>query len=172
MKAQGRPAVVAHAVDGEVSCTVTDDFVATVEIQRAAVQGGAIGGGLGLACAADFRVASRASSFTANFARLGFHHGFTTDWIGAPTAELLAHAPGLRWLQSPTISLEALEFPELNASSVVVTNMRNVYNDHIANHVIALILAHCRQLTRFGGSSNAANGSRVTSTTGPLTQRS
>jgi enoyl-CoA hydratase/carnithine racemase len=42
----------------------------------AAVQGGAIGGGLGLACSADFRVASPESRFTANFARLGFHQGF------------------------------------------------------------------------------------------------
>src|SRR5262249_43360333 len=36
----------------------------------------AIGGGLGLACAADFRVAGPGSRFAANFARLGFHHGF------------------------------------------------------------------------------------------------
>ena len=42
----------------------------------AAVQGSAVGGGLGLACAADFRVASPASRFWANFARLGFHQGF------------------------------------------------------------------------------------------------
>jgi enoyl-CoA hydratase/carnithine racemase len=42
----------------------------------AAVHGAAIGGGLGLACAADFRVASPESRFAANFARLGFHHGF------------------------------------------------------------------------------------------------
>lgn len=42
----------------------------------AAVQGAAIGGGLGLALSADFRVASPESRFSANFARLGFHHGF------------------------------------------------------------------------------------------------
>ncbi len=42
----------------------------------AAVQGAAIGGGLGLAMAADFRVAGPDARFAANFARLGFHHGF------------------------------------------------------------------------------------------------
>ena len=42
----------------------------------AAVQGAAIGGGLGVACTADFRVASTQARFAANFARLGFHHGF------------------------------------------------------------------------------------------------
>jgi 2-(1,2-epoxy-1,2-dihydrophenyl)acetyl-CoA isomerase len=42
----------------------------------AAVQGAAIGGGFGLAMAADFRVASPEARFAANFARLGFHHGF------------------------------------------------------------------------------------------------
>jgi len=34
------------------------------------------GGGFGLAMAADFRVASPEARFAANFARLGFHHGF------------------------------------------------------------------------------------------------
>ncbi len=42
----------------------------------AAVQGAAVGGGLGLALTADFRVASPEARFSANFARLGFHHGF------------------------------------------------------------------------------------------------
>jgi enoyl-CoA hydratase/carnithine racemase len=42
----------------------------------AAVQGAAIGGGLGLALSADFRVGVAESRFSANFARLGFHHGF------------------------------------------------------------------------------------------------
>ena len=42
----------------------------------AAVQGAAIGGGLGVACAADFRVVAPSSRLSANFARLGFHQGF------------------------------------------------------------------------------------------------
>lgn len=42
----------------------------------AAVQGAAVGGGLGLACSADFRVGSPETRLTANFSRLGFHHGF------------------------------------------------------------------------------------------------
>jgi 2-(1,2-epoxy-1,2-dihydrophenyl)acetyl-CoA isomerase len=45
----------------------------------AAVQGTAVGGGLGLACAADFRVAEPSTRFVANFARLGFHQGFGTS---------------------------------------------------------------------------------------------
>ena len=42
----------------------------------AAIQGGAIGGGLGLAMACDFRVASPDARFSAPFAKLGLHHGF------------------------------------------------------------------------------------------------
>ena len=42
----------------------------------AAVQGAAIGAGLGLALAADFRVASPGARFSSNFVRLGFHPGF------------------------------------------------------------------------------------------------
>jgi 2-(1,2-epoxy-1,2-dihydrophenyl)acetyl-CoA isomerase len=42
----------------------------------AAIQGAAIGGGLGLALFPDFRVACPESRFSANFARLGFHQGF------------------------------------------------------------------------------------------------
>lgn len=42
----------------------------------AAVQGAAIGAGLGLALAADFRIASPLARFSANFVKLGFHPGF------------------------------------------------------------------------------------------------
>lgn len=41
-----------------------------------AIQGAAIGGGLGLALMPDFRVASPEARFAANFTRLGFHPGF------------------------------------------------------------------------------------------------
>jgi enoyl-CoA hydratase/carnithine racemase len=66
----------------------------------AAVQGAAVGGGLGLACAADFRVCDEASRFVANFARLGFHQGFALSVtlpaiVGqqAAAAMLLSGAP-------------------------------------------------------------------------------
>ena len=42
----------------------------------AAVQGAAIGAGLGLAVAADYRVAAPEARFSANFTKLGFHPGF------------------------------------------------------------------------------------------------
>lgn len=42
----------------------------------AAVQGAAIGGGLGLALVADLRVATPETRFRCSFSRLGFHHGF------------------------------------------------------------------------------------------------
>jgi len=42
----------------------------------AAIQGAAVGGGLGLALVADFRVVSPEARFAANFVRLGIHPGF------------------------------------------------------------------------------------------------
>ena len=44
----------------------------------ASVQGGAIGGGLGLSLVSDFRVGCSESRFSANFSLLGFHQGFGT----------------------------------------------------------------------------------------------
>lgn len=60
----------------------------------AAVQGHAIGGGLGVALAADYRVATCETSFAANFTRLGFHPGFgltvtLPELVGATRASLL-----------------------------------------------------------------------------------
>jgi len=60
----------------------------------AAVQGAAVGGGLGLAMTADVRIASTRARLTANFVKLGIHHGFglsaTLPWaIGPHRAALL-----------------------------------------------------------------------------------
>lgn len=62
----------------------------------AAVQGAAIGGGLGLAMSADFRVTCEEARFAANFNRLGFHPGFGLTVtlpraIGAQKAALLMY---------------------------------------------------------------------------------
>jgi enoyl-CoA hydratase/carnithine racemase len=60
----------------------------------AAVQGAAIGGGLGLAVMADFRVTCSEGRFAANFTRLGFHPGFSLTYtlprlVGQQKANLL-----------------------------------------------------------------------------------
>ncbi|MFL4999403.1 MAG: enoyl-CoA hydratase/isomerase family protein [Xanthobacteraceae bacterium] len=60
----------------------------------AAVHGAAVGGGLGLALVADFRVTCPEARFCANFTRLGFHPGFgltTTlpEVIGKTNAALM-----------------------------------------------------------------------------------
>ncbi|MBL8673768.1 MAG: enoyl-CoA hydratase/isomerase family protein [Rhodospirillales bacterium] len=62
--------------------------------QVAAVQGAAIGGGLGLALSSDFRVTCSEARFSANFNRLGFHPGFSLTYtlprlVGQQKANLL-----------------------------------------------------------------------------------
>jgi len=61
----------------------------------AAVQGAAVGGGLGLACSADFRVGCPQARFAANFARLGFHHGFG---LSVTLPAIVGHQHSLRLL--------------------------------------------------------------------------
>ncbi|BBY41547.1 enoyl-CoA hydratase [Mycobacterium mantenii] len=61
----------------------------------AAVQGAAIGGGLGLALSADFRVAAPSSRFAANFSRLGFHPGFG---ITATLPRVVGQQKALEWM--------------------------------------------------------------------------
>ena len=60
----------------------------------AAIQGAAVGGGLGLALMPDFRVACPEARFVANFTRLGFHPGFgltvtLPEVVGKHRAELM-----------------------------------------------------------------------------------
>lgn len=60
----------------------------------AAIQGAAVGAGLGLAMVADMRIATPEARFTANFVKLGFHPGFGLTYtlprlIGRGPAEVM-----------------------------------------------------------------------------------
>ena len=65
---------------------------------------------------------------------------------GRLTPAMLAAAEKLQWVQATGIGLEGSMFPELIASDVVMTNMRGVYSDHIADHVFGYILTFARGL--------------------------
>jgi phosphoglycerate dehydrogenase-like enzyme len=65
-------------------------------------------------------------------------------FCGQITPELLAEAGRLRWIQARRIGLEDTVFPALAESDVVMTNVRGIYSDVIADHVFAYILSFAR----------------------------
>ena len=70
--------------------------------------------------------------------------------FGTLDAELLARAPKLAWLQAPQAAPPAgYFFPELVAHPVQVTNFRGIYNDHVAIHAVAMLLALARGLPTY-----------------------
>ncbi len=82
----------------ERSFAMYSPFLSLLEIEGptlAAMNGHAIGGGLGLAIVCDMRVANREARYGANFVRLGLHPGMATTYllprlVGVPRAvELL-----------------------------------------------------------------------------------
>ncbi|MDP9378713.1 MAG: D-2-hydroxyacid dehydrogenase, partial [Chloroflexota bacterium] len=67
--------------------------------------------------------------------------------FGTIPPDLLKLARKLRWLQAPAAAPPAgYYYPELVQHPVVVTNFRAIYNDHIANHIMAFVLAFARGL--------------------------
>jgi len=63
---------------------------------------------------------------------------------------LLSPAARLRWLQAPQAAPPAgWYYPELIAHPVVVTNFREIYNDHIGAHIMAFVLAFARGLHQY-----------------------
>ena len=61
--------------------------------------------------------------------------------FGTLDPELIAAAPNLRWLQAPAAAPTAgFYFDELVAHPTHVTNMREIYNDHISVQILAYIL--------------------------------
>src|SRR3954471_11730220 len=67
-------------------------------------------------------------------------------FLGKITPELLARADGLRWVQAFTVSLEHYIFPELVAHPCVLTNMRGLFGDVIADQVMGYVLCFARNL--------------------------
>jgi phosphoglycerate dehydrogenase-like enzyme len=70
-------------------------------------------------------------------------------FFGKITPPLLAAARRLRWVQAPTASLEHYIFPELVAHPCVLTNMRGLFSDVIADQVFGYILCFARNLHQY-----------------------
>jgi phosphoglycerate dehydrogenase-like enzyme len=67
--------------------------------------------------------------------------------FGTLPPALVRAAGKLRWLQAPQAAPPAGYYtPELIAHPAVVTNFRDIYNDHIAAHIMAFVLAFARGL--------------------------
>lgn len=67
--------------------------------------------------------------------------------FGTISPALLRQAPRLRWLQAPQAAPPAGYYTrELIDHPVVVTNFREIYNDHIGAHIMAFVLAFARGL--------------------------
>src|SRR5205823_14104593 len=70
--------------------------------------------------------------------------------FGTIAPDVLERAAGLRWLQAPAIAPPAgYYYPELIRHPVVVTNFRGIFNEHIAAHIMAFVLAFARGLQRY-----------------------
>ena len=144
----------------------------------AAVQGAAVGGGLGVALSADFRVASPDSHFSSNFARLGIHHGFgitvtLPPVVGAQRAlELLytgarlrgedAHRIGLcdRLVASDRLREEAVVLAdEIAASSpLAVRAIRRTMRGHLADRIREATAHEAAEQAKLFGTSDFREG--------------
>lgn len=67
-------------------------------------------------------------------------------FFGKITPELLSRAGNLRWVQSPTASLEHYLFPALVAHPCQLSNMRGLFSDVIADQVLGYVLCFARNL--------------------------
>jgi phosphoglycerate dehydrogenase-like enzyme len=67
-------------------------------------------------------------------------------FLGKITPPILAAAGRLRWVQSFTASLEHYFFPALSQHPCVLTNMRGLFSDVIADQVMGYVLCFARNL--------------------------
>lgn len=67
-------------------------------------------------------------------------------FLGKITPEMLKRADRLRWVQTFTVSLEHYMFPALIRYPCVMTNMRGLFSDVIADQVMGYVLCFARNL--------------------------
>lgn len=147
----------------------------------AALQGAAVGGGLGLACAADFRIATDTARLVPNFSRLGFHQGFGLTVtlpriVGEQRAlELLlkgvkisgsdAAAIGLvdRVVTPEDLPTAATEFAQQIAAAapLAVRSIRRTMRDGLADRVDAAIELELSEQDRLSHTHDWAEGIRA-----------
>ncbi len=72
-----------------------------------------------------------------------------TAFFGKITPPLLQAATRLEWIQTATASLEHYVFPELVEHPCTLTNMRGLFSDVIADHVMGYVLCFARNLHRY-----------------------
>jgi phosphoglycerate dehydrogenase-like enzyme len=83
----------------------------------------------------------RASSLAEILDRIGAVDVF----YGFPSAEIIAAAPQLRWIQTPSAGVEFVaRIPALVESDITVTSTRGAHAPSVAEHVFALLLALTR----------------------------
>jgi phosphoglycerate dehydrogenase-like enzyme len=69
---------------------------------------------------------------------------------GTVPRDLLARARKLRWIAAPRAGLGGDWFyDELVTSPVVVTNLRGIYNDHLAHQIMGFVLAFARRFDHY-----------------------
>lgn len=142
----------------------------------AAVQGAAVGGGLGLAVMADFRVASASSRLHANFAKLGFHQGFglsvTLPRLIGPqkAAEMLLTARAVKGEEALALGLVdrladdpfegALELARTIAANapLAVTSIRETLRGSLAADVKAVLERELAEQTWQWDTADCAEG--------------
>ncbi len=89
-------------------------------------------------------------------------------FFGKITPALLAHATQLRWVQSPTASLEHYLFDELVAHPCQLSNMRGLFSDVIADHVMGFVLSFARNLHLYRDRQRAPSMGTDRRGSGPL----
>ena len=144
----------------------------------AIVQGAAIGGGLGLALSADFRITCKEARFSANFGKLGFHQGFGTSVtlpriIGNQQAKLLlltsrringeeACKIGLAdIITDKNLLMEKAEelANEINTSGPLgIMAIRNTLNDGLVEEISKVVIKEAYEQNRLRGTKDFKEG--------------